>query len=295
MSDQEIATLIKRNEIDILIDLKGHTKQNRINILSYIPSPIQISYLGYPGTLGTNFVDYLIMDEYVIKKDYRKFYNENIIYLPDTYQCNSKCNLISNNKVRDELNLPKNKIILCSLNNTQKYNKKILYVWAEVLIFNKKTILWLLEENQIVKKNIISFFKNVGVETCRIIFSPRTTIEKHLIRLSAADLFLDSFPCNAHTTASDALSVNLPIVTISGRAMAKQSKRRFLNVLKLNNLIANNYEEYKNIINYYVNNIEELKKLEKIKLTKIISYLILDYSLKIWKSIQKSLATIFKW
>ena len=97
--------------------------------------------MGYPGTLGTNFVDYLIMDEYVIKKDYRKFYNENIIYLPDTYQWNSKCNLISNNKVRDELNLPKNKIILCSLNNTQKYNKKILSIWAEVLTFNKNYLM----------------------------------------------------------------------------------------------------------------------------------------------------------
>ena len=263
-SDQEISNLLINHEIDIAVDLKGHTKNNRLKILAKKPCPVQVSYLGFPGTLGTNFIDYLIMDKYLINKSNRKYFSENIIHLPYSYQCNER--KILSNVSKRMFNLPDNKIILCSLNNSQKYNFSILDAWKSILHNNPNTILWLLNDNVCVKKNILHYFKQSNIKSDRIIFADKLDTNNHISRMSLADIFLDSFPCNAHTTASDALQADLPIVTMSGKTMSSRVSGSLLNTLGLNDLICNSYDDYTNKINYLINNKDKIQKMKnKIK------------------------------
>ena len=191
-TDKDIELLLRELEIDIAVDLKGHTRENRIQILKNKPCPIQISYLGFPGTLGTNFIDYLIFDKFIVNKENRKFFKENIIYLPDCYQCNDEKKPQLIKFTRKELHLPEDKIILCSLNNTQKYNKKLFDVWVDILKKNKNTVLWLLDDKGI-KDNIYDYFDKQDIENNQIILSPRVETRTHISRLALADLFLDTF------------------------------------------------------------------------------------------------------
>jgi len=290
-SDEEIASMIRDLEINITVDLKGHTKQNRLNIMASRPSPIQVSYLGFPGTLGAKFIDYLIMDNYIINSSNRKFFSENIIYMPSSYQCNSNFSKDIQYHDREYFNLPKDKFILCSLNNSQKYNKKLLNSWAKILKNNSNTVLWLLDDNDLVKENILILFASKNIDLKRIIFSPRVDTKEHLSRMSLADLFLDSFPCNAHTTASDALLVDLPIITISGKSMSSRVTGSFLSVLNLEELIANDYQEYEKKINYYISNQTKLTQIkQKININK---NLVLFNSEKISKDIEKAYEKIW--
>ena len=271
-TDQEIAEFLYELEIDIVIDLKGHTKNNRIGILKNKPCPIQISYLGYPGTLGTDFIDYLILDKFIVNDENRKYFSENIIFLPNSYQCNddNKPKLID--LKRKDFNLPEDKFVLCSLNNGQKYNKNILNVWIGILKKNANTVLWIINDPGI-KENVLKYMHDSGIEKSRIILSPRVDYNLHISRLTLADLFIDSFPCNAHTTASDALYANLPIITVSGKSMASRVTGSLLSVIKLNHLICKDFEEYYTKINFYINNQIELKILKKyIKDNKFILY-----------------------
>ncbi|MAA52431.1 MAG: hypothetical protein CMJ41_05300 [Phycisphaerae bacterium] len=261
-TDKDIELLLRELEIDIAVDLKGHTKENRIQILKNKPCPIQISYLGFPGTLGTNFIDYLILDEFIVNKENRKFFKENIIYLPDCYQCNDEKKPKLIKFTRKELHLPEDKIILCSLNNIHKYNKKLFDVWVDILKKNKNTVLWLLDDKAI-KDNIYDYFNKQDIKNNQIILSPKVETQTHVSRLALADLFLDSFPCNAHTTASDALFANLPIITLAGKSMSSRVSSSLLNTIGLDDLVSSNIEEYKKKINFYIKNKKELKKLRK--------------------------------
>ena len=195
-------------------------------------------------------------------KKIENFFKENIIYLPDCYQCNDEKKPQLIKLTRKELHLPEDKIILCSLNNTQKYNKKLFDVWVDILKKNKNTVLWLLDDKGI-KDNIYDYFDKQGIENNQIILSPRVETRTHISRLALADLFLDSFPCNAHTTASDALFANLPIITLAGKSMASRVSSSLLNTIGLDDLISSDFEEYKKKINFYIKNKKELKKLRK--------------------------------
>lgn len=271
-TDIEIAEFLYELEIDIVIDLKGHTKNSRVGILKNKPCPIQISYLGYPGTLGTDFIDYLILDKFIVNEENRKFFAENIIYFPNSYQCNddNKPDLIK--LKRKDFNLPEDKFVLCSLNNGQKYNKKILNVWIDILKKNENAVLWIMDDPGI-KEYVFKYILDSGIEKSRIIPSPRVDYDLHISRLALADLFIDSFPCNAHTTASDALYANLPIITVSGKSMASRVTGSLLSAIKLNQLICKDFEEYFTKINFYINDQIELKKIKKhIKDNKFILY-----------------------
>ena len=259
-TDAEVHELLIRHKIDILVDLKGHTKNNRLGVLSKRPCPIQVSFLGFPGTLGTNFIDYLIMDKYVINEVNRKFFSEKIIYLPNCYQCNEIRAIKKVNK--KDFNLPENKIILCSLNNSQKYNFSTLNAWKTILKNNPDTILWLLDDGKKVNEKILAYFKNDNIKADRILFAKKVDTLTHISRMSLADIFLDSFPCNAHTTASDALQANLPIVTISGKSMSSRVAGSLLNTLGLNELICSNFYQYVDKVNYLIKNKKKLKKLK---------------------------------
>ncbi len=261
-TEKEIEQMLYEHEIDIAVDLKGHTKQNRLDILKNRPCPIQISYLGYPGTLGTDFIDYLIFDNYVVTKENRKYFNENIIYLPGSYQCNDHRKLPLKKLSRKDVGLPEDKFVLCSLNNTHKYNERLFKVWVQILKKNKNSVLWLLDDKAI-KQNIFNFFSNQNIPKERIILAPKIDTHLHTSRLALADLFIDSFPCNAHTTASDSLYADLPIITVPGESMCTRVTGSLLNTLKIDELICKNLEEYIHKINFYINNTNELLKIRK--------------------------------
>lgn len=247
-TDLEIAKLARLMEIDIAIDLKGFTKDSKTNIFSYRAAPIQISYLGYPGTMGADYIDYIIADEILIPKKYQKYYSEKVIYMPDSYQVNDRKREISKKEfTKKELGLPEEGFIYCCLNNNYKITPKIFNIWIEILKEVKGSVLWLLEDNPFAVENLTTFAKQQGLDPSRLIFAKRAVLPEHLARQKLADLFLDTVPCNAHTTASDALWVGLPVLTCTGETFASRVAASLLNAIDLPELITQNLKDYKKL------------------------------------------------
>lgn len=247
-TDLEIAKLARLMEIDIAIDLKGFTKDSKTNIFSYRAAPIQISYLGYPGTMGADYFDYIIADEIVIPKKYQKFYSEKVIYMPDSYQVNDRKREISKKEfTKKELGLPAEGFIYCCLNNNYKITPSIFNVWIEILKEVKGSVLWLLEDNPFAVQNLTAVAKHQGLDPSRLIFAKRAVLPEHLARQKVADLFIDTVPCNAHTTASDALWVGLPVLTCTGETFASRVAASLLNAIDLPELITHNLKDYKKL------------------------------------------------
>ncbi len=244
-SDLEVVSLSRHIGINIAIDLKGFTTGSRTRIFSYRVAPIQINFLGYPGTMGADYIDYLIADEYVIPLDYQKYYSEKIIYLPDCYQINDTLNenfSISNG--REEFGLPQNAFVYCSFNNNYKITFELFKVWMNILKSVKNSVIWLLQDNEFAVKNLKNAALQLGVDPNRLIFAKRSSWDFHIARHSFADLFLDTYPCNAHTTASDALRAGLPLITISGDTFASRVAGSLLKTVGLDELIFRNYDDY---------------------------------------------------
>ena len=261
-SDLEIAKLINNLQIKISIDLKGYTKFSKPKILSYRPSPIQIQYLGYPGTMGAEFIDYIFADKVVIPKNEQKNYTEKIIYLPDCYQVNDTKRKISKTPSKISCGLNSKDFVFACFNNSYKLSPNIFKIWMNIMKKTKKSLLWLLNSNKWARNNIISEAKKMGIDEKRIIFAEKMPSEKHLARIKNADLFLDTYPYNGHTTSSDVLFAGVPFVTLIGKSFASRVGSSLLETLDLTELITNNYIEYENLIIDLVNN---KKKLSKIK------------------------------
>jgi predicted O-linked N-acetylglucosamine transferase (SPINDLY family) len=244
-SDFEIIELSRQIGIDIAIDLKGFTTDSRTRIFSNRVAPIQVNFLGYPGTMGANYIDYLIADEYVVPIDCQQLYTEKIIYLPDCYQVNDSLRQhINIPQSREEFGLPKNAFVYCCFNNNYKITPNIFQVWMNILRSVENSVLWLLEDNNFVAENLKNTAIELGIDPKRIIFAKRTSLELHIARHSFADLFLDTFPCNAHTTASDALRAGLPLITISGHTFSSRVAGSLLKTVGLTELILRNYDDY---------------------------------------------------
>ena len=244
-SEEEIAKKSRELEIDIAVDLKGYTGNNRFGIFIERCAPIQISYLGYPGTTGSPYIDYLVADKTLIPNKNKKFYSEKIIYLPNSYQVNEDKKIISKkNFTRKDFGLPDDSFVYCSFNQIYKILPEMLKIWANILTEVKNSVLWLLADNDKAKTNILSEFLKVGVNSSRVIFTKRLSLDEHFERQKLADLFLDTYPCNAHTTASDALRVGLPLLTLKGQSFASRVSTSLLKELEMEELITNNYEEY---------------------------------------------------
>ena len=243
-TDQEIANMLIDNKVDIAVDLKGHTKGNRLKILSSKPCPVQISYLGYPGTLGTNFIDYLIFDEYVVTKTNRKYLSEKVIYLPNCYQCNDFSKTKQPKISRSELNLPEKSFIFSCINNPIKINDKMVKAWSRILNKTDNSILWILDYNIYFKKNLLIAFSKYAVDLKKIIFAPRVSYDKHINRLRQADLFLDTYPCNAHTTAVEHIWSEVPVLTLSGKTIASRVAGSINKHIGLSEMICKTYDEY---------------------------------------------------
>lgn len=244
-SDKDIAVLSREIGIDIAVDLKGFTQNARTGIFAYRCAPIQVSYLGYPGTMGAEYIDYLIADSTLIPAESQAHYSEKIIYLPHSYQVNDKKREIANKIFnRKELGLPGDSFVFCCFNNNFKVTPQAFDIWMNLLKATEGSVLWLLEDNDIAAKNLKKESEKRGVDAGRLIFANRLPLAEHLARHRAADLFLDTLPYNAHTTASDALWAGLPVLTLSGDSFASRVAASLLHAIKLPELITRTEQEY---------------------------------------------------
>ena len=272
-TDKEIAEISRNLKIDIAIDLLCFTTNNRMGIFSERCAPIQVNYLGYPGTSGANFIDYIIADKILIPKESQKYYSEKIIYLPNTYQARDSSLKISDKIFkREELGLPKNAFVFCCFNQNNKITPNIFDIWMRILKTVDKSVLWLLEDNSIAVKNLRKEAKKRKIDPKRIIFAKRMSMTNHFARHKCADLFIDTFPYGAHTTCSDSLWAGLPIVTLMGKSFASRVGGSLLNAINLEELITITEKEYEKLIMELANNSYLLKeirnKLHKNRFTK---------------------------
>ncbi|CAN5350037.1 hypothetical protein BH10PAT1_BH10PAT1_1010 [soil metagenome] len=269
----ESADQIYKDKIDILIDLDGYTDNNRLLLFAKKIAPIQITYLGFPGTLGTKFVNYILTDKVVTPKSYQKYFTEKFIYLPNSYQVNDDSLEISEiNYKRKDFKLPLNKFIFASFNGTYKIEPEVFGIWMNILKKVPESILWLYKNNKVAEKNLKNEAKKRGIDPKRLIFAKRLSREKHLKRLSLADLSLDTFICNGHTTTSDSLWANVPVVTKIGKHFASRVAASILTAAGFPELITKTPKEYEELIIKIAKDPELLKslkdKLEENKTTK---------------------------
>ena len=244
MSDLQIATLSREMGIDIAVDLGGYTANNRTGIFAYRAAPIQVSYIGYLGTLGAEYFDYLLADKVIIPEGSREFYSEKIAYLP-CYQVNDRKRVIADKKfTRHELGLPEDGFIFCCLNNNYKILPDTFDGWVRILKAVEGSVLFLYAENQWVEGNLKKEAESRGLDSGRLIFGQHLPGDQYLARYRVCDLFLDTFPYNAGTTASDALWTGLPVLTMMGQSFASRVAASLLNAIELPELITNTQEEY---------------------------------------------------
>jgi protein O-GlcNAc transferase len=262
LSDSDVVKLLRNLEIDIAIDLKGLTGQARTGIFSQRAAPIQVNYLGYPGTMGAEYIDYIIADRFVIPQEHYNFYTEKVVCLPNTYQVNDSKRTISNNvSSRKDFGLPEDGFVFCSFNNNYKITPFIFDIWMRLLSKVENSVLWLLECNSLAKQNLLAEARSRGISPDRIIFAPPIAVDEHLARQKHADLFLDTLPVNAHTTASDALWSGLPIVTCMGDGFASRVAGSLLHAVGLPELVTHSLEDYENIALRLATNPNELTNI----------------------------------
>jgi protein O-GlcNAc transferase len=245
LSDSQAAACIRKLEIDVLIDLAGHTRGSRPQILAPHPASIQVNYLGYPGTLGADYADYLLADDFIIPEATRPYYSERIAYLPDCFQANDDRRARSLElATRAAAGLPAHGPVLCCFNNTYKLNPKFFAVWMRLLQAVPDSVLWLVANSESAKLNLQREARARAIAPERIIFAPRVPYEQHLARLALADLFLDTLPFNGGTTVSDALWAGVPVLTCAGEAMAARMGGSLLRCLGFPELVTTTLEDY---------------------------------------------------
>jgi predicted O-linked N-acetylglucosamine transferase (SPINDLY family) len=216
-ADEVAAQRIAGYEIDILVNLNGYFGLARNGVFAQRPSPVQVNYLGFPGTMGAPYIDYIVADAQVIPHGEERAYTEQVVRLPDSYQVNDRSRQIAERTPsRSELGLPADAFVFCCFNNTYKIAPPVFDVWMRLLHRVPGSVLWLLEDNAAAQRNLADAARQRGVDPQRLVFAPRIRLDEHLARHRAADLFLDTLPYNAHTTASDALWAGLPVLTCRG-------------------------------------------------------------------------------
>ncbi len=264
VSSAEIANCIYRDGVDILLDLKGYTAHNRAQILAFKPAPIQVNYLGYPGTMGASCVDYLIGDPIVTPAEHAHAYTEQLVLLPNSYQPNDRKRPLANKPSRAECGLPEAGFVFCGFNQTFKILPEVFAVWMRLLREVPDSVLWLLQANRWAEENLKREAVAQGVEATRLIFAPRLSLEQHLARQQQADVLLDTLPYNAHTTTSDALWVGVPVVTCMGDTFAGRVAASLLNAVGLPELITHNLQDYAALALKLAHEPDELARLQKI-------------------------------
>jgi predicted O-linked N-acetylglucosamine transferase (SPINDLY family) len=244
-SDAAVARLARSRGIDIAVDLKGFTQDNRMGIFAHRAAPLQVNFLGYPGTMAAPFMDYLIADRTLVPANSEPHYTEKIIFLPHSYQVNDATRPIAaKSYTRAELNLPANGFVFCCFNNAYKIMPATFERWMRILARVEGSVLWLLGDNPTMMNNLRREAAARGVAPERLIFADRIDLPHHLARHRAADLFIDTLPYNAHTTASDALWAGLPVLTCPGETFAARVGASLLTAIGLTDLIASAPEHY---------------------------------------------------
>lgn len=244
-TDSEVADLLFELKIDIAVDLKGHTEHARPGILASRPAPVQVSYLGYPGTTALDFIDYVVADPVVLPFDQQSCFTEKIVHLPECYQPNDSRKAIApQTPSRSELGLPEQGVVFCCFNQSYKITREFFDAWMRLLQSCEGSVLWLLDSNDTATANLRKEAQSRGVDPARLVFAPKQDLPRHLARHRAADLFLDNLPCNAHTTASDALWAGLPVLTCIGTTFAGRVAASLLQAVGLPELVTHDLGAY---------------------------------------------------
>lgn len=246
-TDEEVTSLARKRGIDIAVDLMGFTRDGRLGIFANRCAPVQVSYLGYPGTTGADYMDYVIADAVVLPPPLQRFFTEKAVYMPHSYQANDSRRAISNRQfTRDELGLPQDSFVFCCFNNNYKILPDTFDRWMRILHAVPNSVLWLFEDNATVAERLIHEAEQRGISGQRLVFAPRMALDEHLARHQAADLFIDTLPYNAHTTTSDALWAGLPVLTLVGQAFAGRVAASLLTAVGLPELITHTPQDYEN-------------------------------------------------
>jgi predicted O-linked N-acetylglucosamine transferase (SPINDLY family) len=262
-SDEEIAVLARKHEIDIAIDLNGTGEGNRSLIFSHRVAPIQIGYM-YAGTMATNYMDYLIADETVIPETSRQFYTEKVLNLPNCYMVrDSKLTIANLEFEREELGLQNNSFVFCCFNQSSKINPETFDSWCRILNKVEDSVLWLLEDNPLMLDNLKLEAKKRLIDPKRIVFAKKSPQPFYLGLYKYADLFLDTLPYNAHTTAGDALWADLPVLTCFGTTYAGRVAASHLKAIQLPELITYSREEFEKLAIELANDQEKLKSIKE--------------------------------
>jgi predicted O-linked N-acetylglucosamine transferase (SPINDLY family) len=244
LTTEDAAKCIRADGIDVLVDLKGYTAHTRSQILALRPAPVQVNYLGYPGTMGADFVDYLIGDAVVTPPDHAEHYSEQLALLPHAYQPNDRKRPIAEKPTRAACGLPEEAFVFCGFNQSFKILPAVFDVWMRLLRETPNSVLWLLQSNPLAERNLKAEAQARGVAPERLIFAPRLPLAQHLARQQWADLLLDTLPYNAHTTASDALWTGVPVVTCLGDTFAGRVAASLLHAVGLPELVTHSLEDY---------------------------------------------------
>ena len=260
----DAAKHIYEDQVDILVDLKGYSRGNRLAICALRPAPIQVSYLGFPGTTGADFIDYIITDKIVTPEEHAPYYSEKFVYLPHCYQVNDHTQPISNKAWRKkDFGLPENSFVFCSFNHPYKIDLVMFDVWMRILRQVPESVLWLLFKNKISENNLRREAEARGVQPERLIFGENLPKDEHLSRLRLADLSLDTRIVNGHATTSDALWAGVPVITLQGSHFASRVSSSLLSAIGLPKLIIHSLEEYEALAVGLAHNPVELQVIQQ--------------------------------
>lgn len=244
-SDADVAQWLKARETDIAIDLNGHTAHARTGIFAFRPAPVQVNYLVYPGTIGADFIDYVLADRIVLPADQQPFFREKILHLPDCYQANDATRLLMPAPSRVEAGLPEKGFVFCCFNASWKITAPVFDIWMRLLSKVGNSVLWLLDGPQ--APNLRREAQTRGIDPARLIFAPRLAPDPHLARHQLADLFLDTLPYNAHTTCSDALWAGVPVVTCYGKSFPGRVAASLVKAIDLPELVTTRTQDYEQL------------------------------------------------
>ena len=247
-SDLEVARRVREQQIDVLVDLKGHTRDNRLALFAYRPAPVQVTFLGFPGTTGADFIDYFIGDSTVSPFSHASFYSEKLALMPNCYQPNDRQRPLPRPCSRAQVGLPEDALVLCGFNQPFKLSPEVFDVWCDLLQQLPDAVLWLLHWNDTAPAQLRLEAQARGIDPARLVFAPKVGLSEHLSRFALADLFIDTWPCNGHTTASDALWAGVPVITYAGENFASRVAASLLKAVGLPELACDSLADYRHLV-----------------------------------------------
>lgn len=263
-SDEDIAAMVRELDADIAVDLNGHSNGHRMGIFAHRAAPIQVNYLGYPGTSGAEYFDYIVADSTVLPFERQAFVSEKIVHLPGSYLPSDRSRKVTARRpTRREHGLPEDAFVFCCFNNGYKINPDVYDVWMRLLAKVEGSVVWLRHETEAASSNLRREAEARGIDARRLVFAQRVPIDEHLARHDLADLFLDTLPYNAHATANDALWAGLPVLTCAGQAFAGRVAASLLNALGVPELVTHDFAEYEALALKLANERNVLQRLRR--------------------------------